>query len=155
MTVTLVLPERIAGELLTAAAADIESACVLLARHVETPGGDVRLLAREVHWVPDDAYLLRDATALSIASHGYVPALAAAEADQSVPIWVHTHPGSKSSPKPSKHDELVDEQLADLFRIRGASPWYGAVVVAWSRGASVSLATSNPNTAATTSIACG
>ena len=134
MTVTLVLPERIAGELLTAAAADIESACVLLARHVETPGGNVRLLAREVHWVPDDAYLLRDATALSIASHGYVPALAAAEADQSVPIWVHTHPGSKSSPKPSKHDELVDEQLADLFRIRGASPWYGAVVVAWSRG---------------------
>ena len=130
MTVTLVLPDQIAAELLDAAAADLESACVLLARHVETPGGDVRLLARALHWVSDDAYRLRDATALSIASHGYVPALAAAEADQSVPIWLHTHPGSGSSPRPSRHDELVDEQLADLFRLRSGSPWYGALVIA-------------------------
>ena len=35
MTVTLVLPDQIAAELLDAAAADLESACVLLARHVE------------------------------------------------------------------------------------------------------------------------
>ena len=83
------------------------------------------MLARELHWVPDDAYRLRNATALSIASHGYVPALAAAEADQSVPIWLHTHPGSESSPRPSKHDELVDEELADLFRLRAGSPFYG------------------------------
>ena len=92
MTGTLVLPDQIAAKLFEATAADIETACVLLARHVETPGGNVRLLARELHWVPDDAYRLREATALSIASHGYVPALAAAEADQSVPIWLHTHP---------------------------------------------------------------
>ena len=129
MTVTLVLPKAIADELSDAAAADIETACVLLARHVETPGGDVRLLARKVHWVPDDAYLLRDATALSIASHGYVPALADAEADQSVPIWLHTHPGNESSPRPSKDDETVDEELADLFRLRSGSALYGAVVV--------------------------
>ena len=134
MTVTLVLPDQIAAKLFEAAAADIETACVLLARHVETPGGDVRLLARELHWVPDDAYRLRNATALSIASHGYVPALAAAEADQSVPIWLHTHPGSESSPRPSKHDELVDEELADLFRLRAGSPFYGAIVLARTRG---------------------
>ena len=134
MTVTLVLPDQIAAELLEAAAADIESACVLLARHVETPGGDVRLLARALHWVSDDAYRLRDAKALSIAPHGYVPALAAAEADQSVPIWLHTHPGNGSSPRPSRHDEAVDEQLADLFRLRSGSPWYGAVVLARTGG---------------------
>ena len=98
------------------------------------PAGDVRLLARELHWVPDDAYRLRNATALRIASHGYVPALAAAEADQSVPIWLHTHPGSESSPRPSKHDELVDEELADLFRLRAGSPFYGAIVLARTRG---------------------
>ena len=130
MTVTLVLPEQIATELFDATAADVETACVLLARQVETPSGNVRLLARALHWVPDDAYHQRDATALSIASHGYVPALAAAEADRSVPIWLHTHPGSDSSPKPSKHDELVDQQLADLFRLRAGSPLYGAVVIA-------------------------
>ena len=107
---------------------------MLLARHVETPGGDIRLLARELHWVPDDAYRLRAATALSIASHGYVPALAVAEADQSVPIWLHTHPGSESSPRPSKHDELVDKEIADLFRLRAGSPLYGAIVVARAGG---------------------
>ena len=134
MTVTLVLPDQIAADLFEATGADLETACVLLARHVETPGGDVRLLARELHWVPDDAYRLRDATAMSIASHGYVPALGAAEADQSVPIWLHTHPGSDSSPRPSKHDELVDEELADLFRLRAGSPFYGAIVVARTGG---------------------
>ena len=134
MTVTVVLPDQIAAELVEVAAADIETACVLLARHVETPGGDIRLLARELHWVPDDAYRLRAATALSIASHGYVPALAVAEADQSVPIWLHTHPGSESSPRPSKHDELVDKEIADLFRLRAGSPLYGAIVVARAGG---------------------
>ena len=134
MTVTLVLPDQIAARLFKATAADIETACVVLARHVETPGRNIRLLARELHWVPDDAYLLRNATALSIASHGYVPALAAAEADQSVPIWLHTHPGSESTPKPSKYDETVDEQLADLFRLRSGSPFYGAIVLAQTGG---------------------
>ena len=129
MTVTLVLPNQIADEMFEAAAADVETAGVLLARHVKTPCGDVRLLAREMLWIPDDAYRVRDATALRIASHGYVPALAAAEADQSVPIWMHTHPGNESSPRPSKRDEIVDEELSDLFRLRSGSPLYGAVVI--------------------------
>ena len=134
MAVTLVLPDQIAAELFAAAAGTVESACVLLARQVDTPDGNVRLLGRAVHWVPDDAFRRRDATALSIASHGYVPALAVAEADRSVPIWLHTHPGVDSSPKPSEHDELVDQQLSDLFRLRAASRIYGAVVIARSRG---------------------
>ena len=114
--------------------ADKETACVLLARYVKGPDGDIRLLTREVHWVPDEAYLVRDATALSIASHGYVPALAAAEADQAVPIWLHTHPGRDSSPRPSKYDEVVDEELADVFRLRSGSPFYGAIVLAQTEG---------------------
>ena len=134
MTVTLVLPNQIAAELFDAAAGDIETACVLLARQIDTPGGNVRLLARALHWVPDDAYRRREATALSIASHGYVPALAAAEADGAVPIWLHTHPGNDSSPRPSKRDELVDRQLADLFRLRAGSPLYGAIVIARPEG---------------------
>ena len=66
----------------------------------------------------------------SITSDGYVPALAAAEADRSIPIWLHTHPGNESTPRPSKRDELVDRQLADLFRLRAGSPLYGAIVIA-------------------------
>ena len=134
MTTTLVLTGQIADNLSAAVAADVESAGVLLARYVETPDGDVRLLAREMYWVPDDAYRLRSATSLSIASHGYVPALAAAESDGSVPIWLHTHPGQQASPRPSKHDEIVDVEIAELFRLRSGSPLYGALVVAQKAG---------------------
>ena len=130
MTVTLVLPQRIADELLEQGARDVETAGVLLARPVATPRGDVRLLARAMHWVPEDAYDLRTGTELRIASEGYVPALAAAEADHAVPIWLHTHPGSESSPCASRRDKVVDGQLAELFRYRSGSSLYGAVVVA-------------------------
>ena len=130
MTVTLVLTPEIAGELLDAVMLDVESAGVLLTKLVETPGGAVRLLARAMHWMPDDAYLERNEKTMSIASHGYIPALGAAESDGAVPIWLHTHPGDDSSPRPSEHDEVVDRELADLFRFRSGSPFYGAVVVA-------------------------
>ncbi len=134
MTVTLALPQRIADQLLEAASADIESAGVLLARPVETDRRNLRLLGRDMHWVPDEAYRVRSAKTLSIPSHGYVSALAAAEADGAVPIWLHTHPGRKSSPRPSKYDEIVDRELCDLFRLRSASPLYGAVVVSKTGG---------------------
>ena len=125
MTVTLVIPESIAQELAEVTSYEFESAGVLLARHVETPRGNVRLLARAMHWIPEDAYLVRDSTSMSIASHGYVPALAAAEAEESIPIWLHTHPGSDSTPRPSERDEIVDSELADLFRLRAGSHLYG------------------------------
>ncbi|MDE0600221.1 MAG: ThiF family adenylyltransferase [bacterium] len=134
MRVTLVIPEHIAGELLDAASSDVETAGTLLAQLVETHGGDIRLLVREVLWVPSDAYLFRGAEGLRIASHGYVPALAKAEADQAIPIWLHTHPGKRASPQPSVRDKVVDEELADLFQIRSGSPFYAAVVIAQRAG---------------------
>ncbi len=134
MTVTLVVPDRITRDLIAATRRDVESAGVLLARPVETPDGNLRLLARDMIWCDDDAYLLRDAQELRIASQGYVPALAQAEADGSIAVWLHTHPGDGSSPKPSHHDEVVDEQLADLFRLRAGCEFYAALVVASSEG---------------------
>ena len=134
MTVTLVLPEFIADDLRIAARDSVETAGVLLARPVNTPSGDLRLLARDLRWVSEDAYLLREAKALSIASHGYVPALAAAEIDACVPIWLHTHPGKGSSPKPSHHDEIVDQHLSDLFRLRSGSSYYASTVFSHNNG---------------------
>ena len=134
MTVTLVLPPQIADELLDAVAHEVESAGVLLAKLVVTSTGNIRLLARAMHWVPDDAYRVRNARALSIRSQGYIPALAAAEVDEAVPIWLHTHPGYESTPRPSEYDEIVDQELSDLFRFRSGSPYYGAVVVARTDG---------------------
>ncbi len=134
MIVTLVLPESLATELLSVAQADVETAGVLLARPVTGPAGDLRLLARAVHWVPEHAYLVREADRLRIASEGYVPSLAAAEEDEAIPIWLHTHPGEGSSPRPSRHDRKVDQELADLFRLRADSEYYGAIVIAHDHG---------------------
>lgn len=130
MTATLVLPESIADELTQAASSDVESGGVLLARHVETPSGNVRLLGREMHWVPDEAYEVRSRSELVVASDGFVPYLRIAEDQGSVPIWLHTHPGQHASPQPSHRDAVVNRELADLFRLRSDNPWYGAVVIA-------------------------
>ena len=61
-----------------------------------------------------------------IASDGYIGALAVAEQDQSVPLWVHTHPGGR--PVRSAKDEHVDELIADVFRLRSGSNHYGTVI---------------------------
>ena len=129
MTVTLVLSDLLADELTDAASGSVESGGVLLARYVKTPTGNVRLLGHEMRWVPDHAYRRRRATELVVASEGFVPALAAAEEHGSVPIWMHTHPGTDSSPTPSPRDRVVDRDLADLFRLRSGSPWYGALIL--------------------------
>ena len=100
---------------------------MLLARYVETPAGNVRLLGHTLQWVPEAACRTRTAYEMVVGSEGYVPALAAAEEHRSVPVWVHTHPGS--SPLPSGRDLVVDAQLSDLFRLRSGSPWYGALIV--------------------------
>lgn len=129
MSITLVLPQHLAEQLRSVACEELETAGVLLARLVRTPTGHSRLLGREVIWVPESSYLAREPNALSISSDGYVPALAAAEADTSVPIWLHTHPGEGSSPKPSTHDDVVDRELSGLFRLRSGSDLYGSLVI--------------------------
>ena len=138
MTVTLVVPEPIADELSDAASGNVESGGVLLARHVETPAGNTRLLGHKMRWVPDHAYQSRQATELVVASDGFVPALAEAEEHGSIPIWTHTHPGTHSSPIPSTRDHLVNAHLADLFRLRSDSPWYGALTLS-RKGDSISF----------------
>jgi len=129
MITTLVLPGNLAPEIDRAAQNDLETAGVLLASLVTTPNGDVRLIGRSIHWVPDSAYLARKEDRLSIASHGYVPALAEAERLHAVPIWFHTHPGLNGWPEPSVADKGVDGDIADLFRMRAASMFYGTLIV--------------------------
>ena len=91
MTVTLVLRDLLADELLEATYSQVESAGVLLVKYVETSEGNVRLLARRMCWVPAEAYLMRCATELRIASDGYVPGLASAEDDGCV-SYLAAHP---------------------------------------------------------------
>jgi hypothetical protein len=127
---TLVLPSTVAAELLIAADEAQESAAVLLARLVVAPDGNTRILARSLHWVPDDMYVRRTAQDLLIASGGYIHALGIAEQRREVAFFLHTHTGKEGKAEPSKRDALVDEQLIDLFRDRTGSSYYGSLVVA-------------------------
>ena len=128
MTVSLVMPQSIAEELEGVARQDDETAGVLLASIAVAPNGDVRILARDIRWVPESSYKRRAFNELIISSDGYVRALADAEKDASSCIWFHTHPGRAARPEPSSHDRLVDSQIADVFRIRSGSPYYGALI---------------------------
>ena len=129
MTATLVLSPDVAREVDWAVRQPLETAGVLLARTVRTRSGELRLLGHAIRWVEDSAYLDRQDDRLAIASHGYVPALAEAERTGSVGLWVHTHPGEGANPMPSEADDRVDQEIADLFRLRTDSPYYGTLIL--------------------------
>jgi molybdopterin/thiamine biosynthesis adenylyltransferase/proteasome lid subunit RPN8/RPN11 len=125
---TLVLGEREAAAIEAVTRLPNETAGVLLATAVTTPDGELRLLGRQLHLVEDPHYLQRSHDGMSVASEGYVPALGTAERLCAIPIWFHTHPGPEGRPIPSNHDRLVDRQIADLFRLRANSVYYGTLI---------------------------
>lgn len=127
--ITLVVPTSIADQLRDLVKLDVETGAILLVQAVEQ-NQNLRLLAQELIPVPEEHYARRESQELLIASEGYVPALGRAEEFGAVPVWLHTHPGSGSSPRASQRDDVVDDQLADLFRLRADNKYYGAVIVA-------------------------
>lgn len=128
MTVSIVIPQDIVEEFQSIASLPKETAGVMLAGVAEAPNGDIRLLVRRMRWVGESAYSRRERYRLTIHSEGYVHALAEAETLGAACIWVHTHPGQGASPRPSKHDHTVDGEIADLFRLRSGSPYYGTLI---------------------------
>lgn len=127
MNTTLVMPDWLKAEMALASANSLETAGVLLARCSEL-AGERRLLGQRIEWLDEASYLERTSVSLSIASGGYVPALGLAEKLDAVAIWFHTHPGLMGAPLPSARDQLVDRQIADLFRLRTGSRFYGALI---------------------------
>jgi molybdopterin/thiamine biosynthesis adenylyltransferase len=128
MTTSVVVPQAMIAELHSVALLQEETAGVMLVGIAQAPNGDLRLLARQMRWVPDSAYIRREYNGLAIRSEGYVGALAEAETLGAACIWVHTHPGQYALPRPSEHDRIVDREIADLFRLRSGSPYYGALI---------------------------
>lgn len=131
MRVTLVLTQLISNEFAAAAKRPLETAGVLLARVVRDGSGNVKLLARSMHWIAEEHYLVRNAVELRVASEVYVKPLADAEKNSEIGIWVHTHPNGYP-PQPSERDLLVDAQIADVFRIRTGSEYYGSLILSQS-----------------------
>lgn len=127
MAPVLVLPAALAAEIAGRTREDNECGGVILAG-IGRDGDRVRLLGREIHWVPDSAYDRRTPLALSVRSQGYVPALARAAERGDIPLWIHTHPGEAAEPRRSVHDKQVDEDLRETFRVRSGADVYGSVV---------------------------
>lgn len=78
MTVSLSIPEWIYEEILEASKKPLESAGVMLVSIAEVDAV-ARILAREIHWVPEHAYIKRTEHEMVIDSIGYMHALARAE----------------------------------------------------------------------------
>lgn len=128
MTVSVVIPQEIAEEIQSITRHPLETAGVILASVAEAPNGDIRLLVRCIRWAEEAAYTRREQNGLTIQSEGYVHALSEAETLGATCIWVHTHPGQNASPQPSKYDHIVDREIADLFRLRSGSEYYGSLI---------------------------
>jgi molybdopterin/thiamine biosynthesis adenylyltransferase len=126
---TLVLPTWIADEIGARAQEHDEAGAVLLVGLARTAAG-IRLLGREVHWVPPEAYDGRTSRSLLVRSSGYVDTLARAESTGTVPIWLHTHPGTDAKALRSEEDLEVDDQLIETFRVRSGADVYASLVVA-------------------------
>ena len=130
MTITLRLTDELHEALKMMAVGDVESAAVLLAKPVALSPDRTLLLGTEVIPVPDDAYEVRTDMSLQVTSDGYVHALKAARQRGMMAIWVHSHPGDGAIPLPSRHDRVVNDQLADLFADQTDTGLYGYLVVA-------------------------
>ena len=128
MSVLIVFPQTIMQKITEVAHHSQETAGVLLCSVFETPNGNQRLLARRIYWVDENSYIQRDQDSMIISSDGYIHALGEAEKIGATCLWVHTHPGHGALPIQSEHDHIVDRQLAELFRIRTNSPFYGALI---------------------------
>lgn len=129
MTITLRLPQPLHDELFAMATNPVETGAVLLARLVRIDSDRSVLIGTELIPVPEEAYEVRTSQSLQVTSDGYVHALKRARSTGTVPIWVHSHPGNGSVPRPSRHDHLVNSQLTELFADRSESVHYGFLIV--------------------------
>jgi proteasome lid subunit RPN8/RPN11 len=129
---TLALTEELWEQLLATLEQPLETAGFILCG-TAIEAGEVTLLARSVHWVPEDGYEVRGANRLVIGSRAYVPALGAAAEDGAVLVFFHSHP--RSDPAPSSYDEEVDQSLRDPVQIRTGREIYGSLILGGNSGA--------------------
>ena len=130
MRTTLALTEETWKELVAALDEPRETAGFLLAGFARS-ATDLTLLGRTLRWVPDEQYHVRTKKQLKIGSASFVPALAAAAKDKSVPLFVHTHPNGSAAP--SRRDANVDRDLRESALRRSGQPFYASLIIAGTR----------------------
>jgi molybdopterin/thiamine biosynthesis adenylyltransferase len=128
MTATLVVGDALMSQLTQLAAAPVERGGVLVGQCVQH-ANSIRFIGTEFIAVSETEYVHQSTYEMRVTSGGFVPALQRAAALGACALWVHNHPGEEGLPVPSAHDERVDRQLADTFRIRTDAPFYGTLIV--------------------------
>lgn len=132
--VTVTMTDEVYDELLSMATEPLEAAAVLLGHLVDTSEQSSRVVVTTVRHVPDDAYRVRGERELEITSEGYMHALAEANATNALAIWVHTHPGNGAVVRPSRHDDVVNADLQDVFALRSHPERYAWMVLGCTNG---------------------
>jgi molybdopterin/thiamine biosynthesis adenylyltransferase/proteasome lid subunit RPN8/RPN11 len=128
--VKLAMSEAVWEQLLVMLEKPVESAAVLLAGQAGSER-ELTLTVNRLVPVPEEAYLLRSARELLIASSGWMPALRSAADGGWLALFVHTHPRGSAAPSPL--DEEVDAALAPSFRTRLGRDSYASVIIGGTR----------------------
>ena len=130
MRTTLALTEETWSKLIAELDEPRETGGFLLAGFARS-GTELTLLGRTLHWLADEQCLIRTNKQLVIGSAGFVPSLAAAAKDKSVPVFLHTHPGGAAAP--SRRDGKVDRDLREPALCRSGQPFYASLIMAGTR----------------------
>jgi molybdopterin/thiamine biosynthesis adenylyltransferase len=147
---TLALASTLWDELCAALDDERETAGVISARVVDAGPAGLTYLARRVTWAPQDAYLDRQSCGLSLGSAGWVPAVRAALAEGSVPVFVHTHPQGRAVF--SMRDDGVDADITAALQRMGHAGDYVALVVAGTVQSATVTARAYPGNPVTASL---
>ena len=128
MTNAIAFEQRTWDQLAVGLELDVESAWVLLARHVNLDSdSDHTLLVCEAIAVPDGGYTRREGDRLTLNPDAWYPAFLRADAEDLVPIFAHTHP--RMAPGHSELDLELDAELARVADARLARGSYGSLVI--------------------------
>jgi molybdopterin/thiamine biosynthesis adenylyltransferase/proteasome lid subunit RPN8/RPN11 len=130
MSPTLAFSDPIWSQLVSKLDLKVETAGFILAG-LASDDNEISFFARSIKWVPEEHYSERTATALKISSLGYVPQLGASARDQSVPVFLHTHPGMTAVA--SRKDAKVDEVLRSPALLRSRAPFYVSLIIGGTR----------------------
>jgi molybdopterin-synthase adenylyltransferase len=105
-----------------------ESCAVLLAGRAEH-NGQVRLLVREIHQAPENAYRKRSAVAAELKPEFIGPIIKRALRTNSVLVFCHTHPGASDYPVFSTIDDAGEIELRNYLAKRGVRGPHAALVM--------------------------
>jgi molybdopterin-synthase adenylyltransferase len=106
-----------------------ETCAVLLASPPASRGKQQRLLVREVHPAPENAYASRTETKAQLRPEFLVPLVQRARQEQLSVIFVHTHPFAEGTPSFSPIDDEGERHLAEFLKRRVPDITHAALVV--------------------------